>query len=401
MAQRLLCRFIILGQLAHSQSSDTIEPISNPKRWTRHVPALDGIRGVAILLVMAHNFNLLDGAEGTAGKATELLLNFGWVGVQLFFVLSGFLITNILLSTKHTNNYFRSFFGRRAVRIFPLYYVCLFLGLVAYPLVTGASVDGAENQIWLWTYLSNWTGPFGGGVGLYPHMWSLAIEEQFYLVWPLVVYFLGHRGLLRFCVALVVIALGARIGVRVLELPVEAAYQFTICRIDAIALGALAALAFRSNKTMAVVAGHRTSLRIAVAFGLVLTVIATNGAPRVGILSQTYGYTLFAILFAILVLDVAHSRGRKSDWLSRALGVSALRSAGTFSYAAYVFHKPLHALVGLPIANAMNGGEPASVLFSLAYFAVLSAAVFLLAFFSYHAFEKHVLELKRYFAAST
>lgn len=371
-----------------------------PARLTRHMPALDGIRGLAILLVMAHNFNLLEHTEGALAKGTELVLNFGWVGVQLFFVLSGFLITNILLSTKQSSNYFRSFFGRRAVRIFPLYYLSLAIGLIAYPLISGDSLAGAENQIWLWTYLSNWAAPLGNEVAAYPHMWSLAVEEQFYLVWPLIVFFLSRRGLLGVCLGLTAVALAARIGIRFYGLPPEAAYQFTICRIDAIALGAVGALALRNPAIVRRVTHNRNTIRIVLAIATVLTFVATKGAPRVGILSQTYGYTLFAIIGAIFVFDIANAKNLKTDALARFLCAPVLRKMGTYSYAAYVLHKPLHALIGAPTIAAMQGGQPVTVGIALAYFAFMSVLVFFLAFLSFHAFEKHFLGLKRYFIAA-
>lgn len=384
----------------HLSSENLIRPSVTQQRLTRHVPALDGVRGLAILMVMAHNFNLLEDTQGACAKATELVLNFGWVGVQLFFVLSGFLITNILLTTKHSGNYFRSFFGRRAVRIFPLYYISLALGLIVYPLLSGDTLAGSENQLWLWTYLSNWASPLGHEVGLYPHMWSLAVEEQFYLVWPFIVYFLSKRGLMRACLGLTAVALATRIGIRILDLPVEAAYQFTICRIDAIALGAIAALGFRNTTILNMFSERRSQIRIALLVATVLTFVLTKGAPRVGVLSQTFGYTVFAIIGAVFVLDIANSTTTKSDWLARLLSWSALRKMGTYSYAAYVFHKPLHQLVGLPLMSAMQDGRPASVGVALVYFVVLSGLVFFLAHLSFHAFEKHFLRLKRHFAAS-
>lgn len=373
---------------------------SNRARWTRHVPALDGVRGLAILLVMAHNFNLLEAPETFSGKATNLLLDWGWVGVQLFFVLSGFLITNILLSTKSAGNYFRSFFGRRSVRIFPLYFVALAVGLLLFPLLTGESLEGSEHQVWLWTYLSNWAAPMGREVASYPHMWSLAVEEQFYLVWPFVVYFMSRRGLLRLCVGLTAVALLTRIGIRVMDGNPEAAYQFTICRIDAIALGAIAAISFRDDRITGFLERHRSSVRILLVAATVLTVVLTRGAPRVGILTQTYGYTLFAIIAAVLVLDTALSTGR-GDWLTRFLCWPLLQKAGTYSYGAYVLHKPVHEFFGLPMLQRLTGQQSAGPLLAILYFVGLSIVVFFLAYFSFHAIEKHFLALKRHFAASS
>lgn len=348
---------------------------------------------------MAHNFNLLESPDTYTGKAVNLFLDWGWVGVQLFFVLSGFLITNILLSTKNAQNYFRSFFGRRSVRIFPLYFVSLAVGLFLIPLITGTALEGSEHQIWLWTYLSNWAAPLGREVASYPHMWSLAVEEQFYLVWPFVVYFMSRKGLFRLCVALTFIALATRIGIRVMDGSTEAAYQFTICRIDAIALGAMSAIIFRNPRLTNFLEVHRSRLRITLLIATIVTVVITRGAPRVGVLTQTYGYTLFAIIAALFVLDIVLSTG-ENDWLSRLLSAPILRKAGTYSYAAYVIHKPLHHLVGLPMLQHFNVADPSPAI-ALLYFAALSLVVFNLAFLSFHVIEKHFLALKRHFAASS
>ncbi|MBL4636331.1 MAG: acyltransferase, partial [Kofleriaceae bacterium] len=298
------------NEMPKASITQEIIPATERAHWTRYLPALDGVRAVAILLVMAHNFNLLENTKSVTGKANELLFNLGWVGVQLFFVLSGFLITNILLSTKGSSNYFASFFGRRALRIFPLYYLALAGGLIVYPLLSGTSIEGAENQVWLWSYLSNWAAPMGQEVGLYPHMWSLAVEEQFYLLWPFLVYFLSRRGLMRVCLALTAIALVSRIGIRVMDMSPEAAYQFTICRIDAIALGGVAAMLFRDLNIVSLFAQKRTLIRITLVVAAVLTFVVTKGAPRIGLLSQTIGYSLWAIIAAIWVYDVATSDPR-------------------------------------------------------------------------------------------
>ncbi|MGC2512156.1 MAG: acyltransferase, partial [Acidobacteriaceae bacterium] len=99
--------------------------VAGPSR--RHVPALDGVRGLAILLVLVSHLMLFNDRTGSrVGDSLSALRGLGWVGVDLFFVLSGFLITGILFDTLHDPHYFRSFYMRRFLRIFPLYYGFLF-----------------------------------------------------------------------------------------------------------------------------------------------------------------------------------------------------------------------------------------------------------------------------------
>jgi len=162
------------------------------------MPALDGLRALSILWVVIHNTDLLDVPSGWA-RLPVAVIHDGWAGVTLFFVLSGFLITGNLLDTRGSQNYFSNFYARRSLRILPLYYGTLVLFFVVLPML-GAMPDAltttAHRQWSLWLFVSNWTDPSNGGVLGFLHFWSLAIEEQFYLVWPLIVLFLDASGVL-------------------------------------------------------------------------------------------------------------------------------------------------------------------------------------------------------------
>ncbi len=343
-----------------------------------------------MLLVLAHNFNLAEGARSLPARALGLALNSGWLGVQLFFVLSGFLITGILLDTRKAENYWSAFLARRALRIFPLYYVVLLCAFVIAP-TFGRPIAGSEHQIWLWTYLAN----FGPIVPLLPHLWSLSVEEQFYFAWPLFVRRLSHRHLAMLCGSLVVFAIVSRVALRASSLGPEAAYSFTNARLDALALGALAALAVRDAGVTRWLLARRALLRWASLLVFVATVVTTRGAPRVGAGTQTYGYTVFAVAFAGLVFEVATAR--TGDAVARAFSWAPLRAAGRYSYAMYLFHMPLHLLVGLPLVERMVGqSRAATVPFALAYFVTATLLTYLAGTASYHLFEKHWLALKRH-----
>ena len=153
----------------------------------RHVPAADGVRGLAILVVLIHNAAWINAGTGSfLLKLTLAITSTGWVGVQLFFVLSGYLITGILVDALGSPRYFRHFYIRRTLRIFPLYYAALLVALFVVPQVAQVPAWAAaarQNQWWYWSYLSNWGAPFGHGIAGLPHFWSLAVEEQFYLCW--------------------------------------------------------------------------------------------------------------------------------------------------------------------------------------------------------------------------
>ncbi len=185
----------------------------------KHLPALDGLRGIAVMMVMVHHLFLTK--VYPVPERVEMLVHSGWMGVDLFFVLSGFLITGILLDAKHGPHRFINFYMRRVLRIFPLYYGVLAFFLIFLPLLSVmlgggpsflrsmvAELDPIRVHQWrLWLYLQN----FGGSWKLFNHFWSLAVEEHFYLFWPAVIFFTSERGALRACCVAVVVAICCRL----------------------------------------------------------------------------------------------------------------------------------------------------------------------------------------------
>jgi peptidoglycan/LPS O-acetylase OafA/YrhL len=171
-----------------------MDPTAGKSRASvERVPVLDGLRGLAILLVMLHHFFQNYVPEPVwIDRLVFGLMGCGWFGVDLFFVLSGFLITGILYDAKGADRYFLNFYARRTLRIFPLYYavlVLLFVLLprVPHPLAADYVSDSAPDQLWFWLYLTNFRIALNGG--WYSHLvpsvfWSLAIEEQFYVLYP-------------------------------------------------------------------------------------------------------------------------------------------------------------------------------------------------------------------------
>ncbi|MGZ3438840.1 MAG: acyltransferase family protein [Polyangia bacterium] len=356
-----------------------------------HMPVLDALRGLAILLVIAHRAFVSPHPRALVARVVSAAMDAGWVGVQLFFVLSGSLITGILLDSRDSPGYYRSFFARRVLRIFPLYYAVLVVAFVVVPLATGQTLTGSEHQLWLWVYLSNWMEPFGFGVAAFPHFWSLAVEEQFYALWPLVVRATSRRALGVACVVLVVVAIASRVTIRLLELPTEMAYSFTICRVDALAMGAGAALVLRTPSQAAwLLARQRALVALSAALFLV-GAVATSGYPRLGWVNQAIGYSLLAWLATVglVVAVLAQARGT-------AVAPAPLRSIGKYSYAMYVLHVPIHHQLGVPLLRRFAGADPSTPV-SVVYFVALTAASYLGALLSYHLYERHFLALKRFF----
>ena len=369
------------------------------------IPALDGVSGLAILAVLMHQLLLDRPALGAgAGRLVGLGLapfEAGWVGVQLFFVLSGFLITGILLDSRGAQNYLSSFFARRALRIFPLYYLLLALVFVVIPVLgTLPAPSPAQHHLqgWYWSYLQNWTFLRGGGyVRPLGSCWSLAVEEQFYLVWPFVVRAVSDRGLARVSIAVAIGALALRAGVLAAGGAPEVVYECTLTRADALTLGALLAVVVRRPDWLARLTPRLGLCARLVAAALLATALGSGGLSRHNPLAEVAGETLVALISAILILyvtlETAQGSGKLASWLASPL----LRRFGKHSYAIYLVHLPLHLLlVRRVLGPALAGaGLETYLLAQGAYLALGPFALLALGMFIYRVVEEPFLRLKR------
>jgi peptidoglycan/LPS O-acetylase OafA/YrhL len=355
-----------------------------------HIPALDGLRGLAIVLVIIFHFTVHQrGADGIR-RVILHAGNAGWIGVDLFFVLSGFLITSILLDAKGTQGYFRNFYMRRVLRIFPLYYGTLLVAFVLVPLFHQVAV---KNQWALWVYLANF---FPARDSAFIHFWSLAVEEQFYLVWPAIVLLLGRRGLIGVCIAVIATALACRVYRVDARLNTELTYYMIHCRMDSLAVGALLAVLARGKGGMAALA---TPAKVTMGVSLLLLggiYVYNHGYfgyddRRV----QTVGYTLLALFFgSLLVLTVLAS---PRTMLARAFSTPVMRFFGKYSYGIYVIHGLLHPWIKHqfpPEAMPKGGLFFAAVAGRIVIGTAISVAAAVLI---WHIYEKHFLKLKRFF----
>lgn len=371
--------------------AEAIHPPYEPKLQT-HIPALDAVRGLAILLVTAYRFT--DAPAGSSGVGAFLarLLAQGEHGVDLFFVLSGFLITGILYDAKGSRHYFYHFYLRRTLRIFPLYYGVLFLVLVALPLAVPAAADlfapARQYQVWLWLYGTNilvalkeeWL------LGGFNHFWSLAVEEHFYLVWPLVIFLCSRRAALAVCVLVVAVAVVLRTALIRSGQHYAAAEGLTPCRMDALAVGAWLALAVRGPQGVRSLLVPARGLAAGTGAVLVLLFLVDKGLMGLH-------YTVYAGFFAAMILLAVAARpggGWERFWHSR-----LLRICGKYSYGWYVFQGLLVAVVPAALTAeslALRFGSPLAGQF--AYLLLGACTSFALALVSWHTYEKHFLKLK-------
>lgn len=384
--------------------SFTSTPAPAPAQGLRqeplHLPELDGIRGTAILLVIYYHAGQFV-PNGWFQHAYVLASILGWCGVDLFFVLSGFLITGILLDTRESPDYFRSFYGRRAVRIFPLYW--LFLLLYFHAAIPLAHHFGkwpeisSDGEIWFWTYLTNWRAAWGYEYKNISHFWTLAIEEQFYLVWPAVVFFARRRSIRWVCLALIAGALLARGWWH--DPDGRPLLSATPMWVDSLALGALAAFLMRDPYWRPKLAGW-TGKAAVVSLLLLLGVfwlardsaIPTDArAPYV----STYGLTLLGVLFTCLVLRCALKQGVRFRSLMR---WRPLRRMGKYSYCIYVVHLPIsyYCIRGGNLLRAWTGPR-FNIALSLLTTAACVALSYGVALISWNLLERRFLELKKYF----
>lgn len=363
-----------------------------------HLPTLDGVRGIAVLWVVMHNISVVDDQGwGGLGRLFEDGLVSGWMAVTLFFALSGFLITGILLDSREDPHYYRSFYTRRALRIFPLYYLVLLVAFVLVPLVMQPPARLAHdipNQIWLWAYLSNWTEPYSISSQAFPHFWSLAVEEQFYLVWPFLVRRCNPRDTVRLCVGLAAAALAARCAMFAGGASLEALYTFTFSRMDALVLGGAAAAALRIPSWRNWLAERPGSVLLAAAVLLGACLALVRSFLRLNATMQTVGYTLLAGSFALLILGLAAADlSRRDAWWVRPWRSQPLRVLAKYSYGMYVFHKILADTVGRPLMRAHESWLR-SMTANAVYVIAGTLTTLGVAVLSYHLVEKRFLRLR-------
>lgn len=339
-------------------------------------------------------------ARGPLLEFIGAVLAFGATGVDLFFVLSGFLITGILFDSLSDSGFFRKFYARRTLRIFPLYYGVLFALMLLTPWL-GIQWHGM-NWVLLF-YLQNTSASFyqfqpGAGLSV-GHFWSLAIEEQFYLVWPLAVFFISDKKrLLCTCLALSCASLVLRAFLAFHHTSYPIINGNTLCRADSLLIGGALALLLRTRLHDSVLRSSRAVFLavVAIVASLNLARIVVEGRPDwLLAFDRSYlsvRYTLMAVASAALIAWCL-----RPSMLRRCFETRILRFFGKYSYGLYILHfvalgfliKTFRGWIALVTPSKLAGVGGAGLL------SLLVALV--AAYASYNLYEKQFLRLKRNF----
>jgi peptidoglycan/LPS O-acetylase OafA/YrhL len=371
-----------------------------------HQPGLDGLRALAVLLVLyGHAPLLLDRGHVVSGHVVSGHLSGGhvgsgqqvsawfwhgsrgaWLGVDLFFVLSGFLITSILLAARGSEGAFRRFWLRRALRIFPLAFLYLLvLAAAAYATPWFAHLRSPASFAWAAGYLTNAQVALSGWPALpFSLLWSLAVEEHFYLLWPLIVLWCRPRVV----VAVLVSTLLAAPFLRALLLPhlgANGVYVATFCRADTLACGALLAVGWAGPQRQLIERwAHRLLLPALAVIAAVLLLPIRAVDPATPAVFHWLGYSAIAAAFTVCCAAALHLSSDRRQLLAQPF----LGAIGRVSYGLYVWHVLTAEVVArtadlLPFATGFHG----RVALWLIGLAAVAAA-------SYRWFEAPLLRLK-------
>jgi peptidoglycan/LPS O-acetylase OafA/YrhL len=362
----------------------------------RHIPALDGLRGLAVLIVFFYHY--AGGTHSTlqAFRIFGFINKAGWSGVTLFFILSGFLITGILWDSLDQPHWRRNFYVRRMLRIFPLYYLSIVLVILA--AVWRGTLRQAVDLIWIpvlflqnMPHLNDLVNRIPSPLALF-HFWSLAVEEQFYLIWPFMLVFWRSRSRAQnFCLAVFFFACLFRLLLWNLAPNPDRFGEFLITRSGELAAGGWLALAYRGPAWPRIQRFAPVAVLIGLSGFLASGILGGSFDVRVHIL-MVFGLPCITVALAgLLVLAM------QPGIVQRCAEAGWLRWLGGISYGIYVFH-----MMFLNIFISINGkvfGHRSHMISNAGLFLVAAVGSIGMAWLSFHFFETPFLKLKDRFTA--
>ncbi|HRO44564.1 acyltransferase [Agriterribacter sp.] len=348
-----------------------------------YIRELDGVRGIAALMVMFFHFFFQLKTDDAFLLTVRKLSYFGETGVSLFFVLSGFLITRILMASRQNERFFYHFYLRRSLRIFPLYYLFLAVYYFVFPLVKHVPQEPFSMQAVYWIYMQDFAFTFNWAAEGPGHFWSLAIEEHFYLFWPLLVYYLNNKKITYVISAIIITALLTR------GLLIAGNYEyrfFTFSRMDELAMGALLAVLEAKGKLKQVKQNRKRFLFLFIISAILVLLFwqSLTGTSS----NLFFRLTRFLILgfayFSFIGFVITAGQG---FFIKKMLRIPPLIYTGKISYGLYVYH-PICFWLARQFFKTGNIWIEAILCFAFTY---------IIASGSYYLFEKRFLNLKKYF----
>jgi peptidoglycan/LPS O-acetylase OafA/YrhL len=363
-----------------------------PHAGKRHLPALDGIRGVAAISVFLYHYGDLSGSGSHILRFVNEVKLRGAYGVDIFFALSGFLITGILWDTRDAGRRWLNFYCNRGLRLFPLYYgiwafIAVYCVFSHYPW-------HRSNYAYL-LYAGNFVFPFPWlsliGTFNVSHFWSLACEEQFYMIWPVVVWRIRSVQTLQY---ISLIAFGGSIALKLIAFGfhINPMWQYALLplHLEGLCAGAFCALVLRTHPERTVRVGRRLFWILApVAF--LFFVISTWLQLSIGT-EDCVAFGLVGATSAALITTAVNP----ASLLSRFFSTHALRMAGRYSYGIYVYsvflHNTFKTYVLPEIAHTFHG----RIISGVVYLCTVICLTMLISIISFHLLEQPFLKLKRH-----
>ncbi|CAL1518066.1 acyltransferase [Chitinophaga sp. MM2321] len=351
----------------------------------QHITQLDAIRGWAILLVLLYHFY----ADHIS------FLGIGWAGVDLFFVLSGFLITGILLDTKGKPAFFKNFYVKRVLRIFPVYFFVLAIMLYVIPAISITAIPDLpyylKHQPWFWTYFQNWLFTFQG----YPtdrvlrYTWSLCIEEQFYMFWPFLIYRLNTKNIIRVLLIFIITANLLRL-IQIDGWNDNYKYVNTFARLDTISIGALIAVLIRTRKD---ILEKYTPFVMVLSVTMLVVIIGYKKSLYFGNLYAAF--TFLALLFGSIIIWSLSSNIPRG--LSIAVNNRTMIFLGKYSYGIYLYHVPIHFWVTTGLLDYLSNTGSLNIYTTLLIKTAILLITIGISVLSFKYFETPFLKLKKKF----
>ena len=368
---------------------------------SRHIPILDGIRAYAVLSVCIFHFFWVN--ESSLYEANRFLGTFlfkisglGLRGVELFFILSGFLITGILIDTKRSPKYFTTFYARRFLRIFPLYYFVLSISFLVLPYFIQVDAGGREiidKQVLLWTYTSNLSEFFGKGVWdgslnfpVFSHFWSLCVEEHFYILWPLLIYLASDKWLPWIMVGFVIISAISVLFTYFFRDLIPILQWTTIRYAGVLSLGGLIAWYWRRQTEFKRIAQNATKF----VWYAGLLFFLFNFIPRKYQIQDVLSF-FSSVTFFTLILIISLNGNRITDKL---FNHKSLYFIGKISYGIYVYHGMLRPFFKNYIYDGLHTFIKDGILTSVTYTIFCTLISIFIAWLSWNFLESQILKLK-------